>query len=256
MELQGVLDACLFEPGVWQESKVRKMPSCIPCKNRRENLSTPSGLLFNELVKSPRTILSCLEEMLNLIMEMDSGRYSRKSCSVILYVLRLVIRVEGYMMYVIQNDEWRRSDRKDSSGTGASSSVRGLECTEANVSLIRSSAERIRRCIDGYAFPMLERWARHLLDSDNMLDSCTVRIWSLEFEFGVRECLMYHSLTHSPISLEHKTFFQHSTGTRTSVLSSQKHSSSRSSQGRVKSQRFGSVLFAVLTNLFGQSISI
>ena len=77
VELQGVLDACLFEPGVWQESKVRKMPSCIPCKNRRENLSTPSGLLFNELVKSPRTILSCLEEMLNLIMEMDSGRYTQ-----------------------------------------------------------------------------------------------------------------------------------------------------------------------------------
>ena len=115
-----------------------------------------------------------------------------------LYVLRLVIRVEGYMMYVIQNDEWRRSDRKDSSGTGASSSVRGLECTEANVSLIRSSAERIRRCIDGYAFPMLERWARHLLDSDNMLDSCTVRIWSLEFGVGVWSSRMPNvSLTHS-----------------------------------------------------------
>ena len=102
------------------------------------------------------------------------------------------------MMYVIQNDEWRRSDRKDSSGTGASSSVRGLECTEANVSLIRSSAERIRRCIDGYAFPMLERWARHLLDSDNMLDSCTVRIWSLEFGVGVWSSRMPNvSLTHS-----------------------------------------------------------
>ena len=106
------------------------------------------------------------------------------------------------MMYVIQNDEWRRSDRKDSSGTGASSSVRGLECTEANVSLIRSSAERIRRCIDGYAFPMLERWARHLLDSDNMLDSCTVRIWSWSWsrslEFENAKCI-----TQSLTSLEH-----------------------------------------------------
>jgi hypothetical protein len=180
---------------VWQESKIRKMPSCIPCKKRRENLCTPSGLLFNELVKSPRTILSCLEEMLNLIMEMDPGRYNRKACSVILYVLRLVIRVEGYMMYIIQNNEWRHSDRNDFSGTGASSSVRGLECSEENVSMIRSSAGRIRRCIDGHAFPMLE--------------SCTFTLFLslLSISFSLKHSLQTNTQTHTTHTIQGQNIY-------------------------------------------------
>ena len=36
--------------------------------------------------------------------------YSSMSCSIILYVVRLVVRLEGYMVYLLRNYAWTHGD--------------------------------------------------------------------------------------------------------------------------------------------------
>ena len=44
-ELQDVLDAAVFEPGLWQPNEKKEMPQHIPAESTR-HLATPVGLLF------------------------------------------------------------------------------------------------------------------------------------------------------------------------------------------------------------------
>jgi hypothetical protein len=48
-ELQGVVDSCLFEPGIWQAEYAKDIPETIPAKGIA-HIGTPVGLLFNELI--------------------------------------------------------------------------------------------------------------------------------------------------------------------------------------------------------------
>ena len=41
---------------------------------------------------------------------MDTGRYSSISCAVILYVVRLVVRVEGYILFLLRHDAWSKGN--------------------------------------------------------------------------------------------------------------------------------------------------
>mmetsp|Transcript_70630 Transcript_70630/g.197306 ORF Transcript_70630/g.197306 Transcript_70630/m.197306 type:complete len:905 (-) Transcript_70630:1623-4337(-) len=110
MELQGVLDSCLFEPGQWREPGPIPLPSEIPPRTRA-HLSTPCGLMFNELIHSRQdTMLKSIDSLLDTAIEMDTGRYSSISCAVILYVVRLVVRVEGYILFLLRHAEWSKGN--------------------------------------------------------------------------------------------------------------------------------------------------
>ena len=61
--LQEILDCCLFEPGPWHPPKGRVEPLQIPAVNR-EHLTTPAGLLLNELQRSPFNLVRCVDTML------------------------------------------------------------------------------------------------------------------------------------------------------------------------------------------------
>ncbi|CAM9743366.1 unnamed protein product, partial [Sphacelaria rigidula] len=52
-DLQEVLDAALFEPSQWQVVIDKTLPTHVPAETR-DHLATPCGLLFNELLKSPK----------------------------------------------------------------------------------------------------------------------------------------------------------------------------------------------------------
>ena len=57
-ELQNVLDSVLFEPGQWmpplaQGQDQLPTPSTVPAPTR-DHLSTPTGYLFNEIVRAPQ----------------------------------------------------------------------------------------------------------------------------------------------------------------------------------------------------------
>ena len=142
--LQAVLDACLFEPGSWQAEPHKEMPTMIPPPDRK-HLTTPAGLLFNELQKSPTTVVSCVSNMLALALDLDAGRcvmmllssttsplssarpvvlseaslcklsscdgastvplsrYVPTRSDVIFYVIRLVVRVAGFIGHMLDD---------------------------------------------------------------------------------------------------------------------------------------------------------
>ena len=69
MVVQGVVDACLFEPGLWQATYVKSGPASIPMPlDRRAHFATPLGLLFNELQHTAHAIADPLERMLDLAL--------------------------------------------------------------------------------------------------------------------------------------------------------------------------------------------
>ena len=71
----------------------------------RDHLCTPVGLLFNEIVMSPNIILATVLHMLERVVDMDAGKYSELGES-ILYVTRLAIRVEGYLLFLMRNKKF------------------------------------------------------------------------------------------------------------------------------------------------------
>ena len=68
-----MLDACLFEPGPWQERYTKECAEAVPAATR-DHLTTPCGLLFNELQHAPTGVLRPLAEMLDLVLEFDTGK--------------------------------------------------------------------------------------------------------------------------------------------------------------------------------------
>ena len=78
VDLQGVLDSVVFEPGPWLAppavfGALPPLPATVPAKSRT-HLATPLGLLFNELLRSPDTLLKSVERLVDTAVEMDTGR--------------------------------------------------------------------------------------------------------------------------------------------------------------------------------------
>ena len=65
-ELRDVLDACLFEPGLWRppSNSNELILTTVPAQDRGA-LATPCGLLFNELCCSPSGLIGALDAFLD-----------------------------------------------------------------------------------------------------------------------------------------------------------------------------------------------
>ena len=53
-------------------------------------------------------------------MELDTGRWTHRAAAIILFVVRLLVRVEGFMLFVIN---YNRRDKMQVNGTGWESYV-------------------------------------------------------------------------------------------------------------------------------------
>ncbi|CAE7941586.1 ZFP36 [Symbiodinium sp. KB8] len=73
----------------------------------RSHLATPTGLFFNELMRSPKPLLEavlCLTwPQLRVAVEKDVGRPDSANEGLILYIVRLAVRVESYLAFVIMH---------------------------------------------------------------------------------------------------------------------------------------------------------
>lgn len=173
-ELQNVLDAAMFEPGRWQEEYVKIAPTQIPAPNRN-HLSTPAGLLFNEIMMSPKVILGSIQSMLERVVDMDSGRYSEVSEG-ILYVLRLSVRVEGYLIFLVKNHAFQKS-RKSSNdvllqGSYTEATVRGIDCTDEAIADVVACRETLKGFLDDKVFRIIARWIKRAKMDGKMILAC------------------------------------------------------------------------------------
>jgi hypothetical protein len=147
--MQIIVDAALFEPGRWKSADFSDFISEVPVVDieRLESiLATPHGTLFNEIAKSPDVLTTCIIKMLERALDMDVGKYTKKSSSgpLILYTIRLAVRVEGYMKYAL---------KKCIPGQPR---PRGLETLD-NIK-VEAALKKIRGMLDAQAIPTLEYW--------------------------------------------------------------------------------------------------
>ena len=148
--LQLIVDAALFEPGRWRAADFTDIVKEIPVLDEEKLqalLATPLGNMYNEIAKSPDVLTSCVIKMLARALDMDVGKYSKKSTSgpLILYTIRLAVRVEGFLKFALKE-----------CNTPGKPRPRGLESLD-NIK-IEEAMRKIRSLLDTQAFPILEYW--------------------------------------------------------------------------------------------------
>lgn len=147
--LQLIVDASLFEPGRWKPADFTDYISEVPVIDRdrlEALLATPHGTLFNEIAKSPDVLTSCVIKMLERALDMDVGKYTRVSSSgpLILYTIRLAVRIEGFLKYAL---------RKCVPGQPRPRGLESLDYTKIEIAM-----KKIRNMLDSQAIPSLEYW--------------------------------------------------------------------------------------------------
>src|SRR5437762_2384040 len=85
---------------------------------------------------------------------MDCGRYAKTSSPTILYVVRTVVRIEGFMLTLIRHHRWKKKNA--TSGCGYASYVRGLDITDAVYDKLVATQQKLRDILDHQVFPMIE----------------------------------------------------------------------------------------------------
>ena len=99
-EIQGVLDACFFEPGPWQPPGSIDVPAEVPAPSRA-HMATPAGLLLHELANAPAPLVDAAEEILALSLELDTGRHDAPVSAGLLYAARLMTRMHAFIRFLL-----------------------------------------------------------------------------------------------------------------------------------------------------------
>ena len=169
---QAALDAALFEPGLWQAEPHKRLPRQIPGPDRA-HLATPAGMLFNELVMSPHAVTEPVIKLVVLAMELDSGKYSAGSanCSALLYVLRVAVRVEGFVRAVLAAHDAQEA-AANGAGRPGDCPPRGLGCRKKELANLRACAVRLRGALQHDLHPVVEQ-ARCAHIRCTCITSCT-----------------------------------------------------------------------------------
>jgi hypothetical protein len=167
-QLRALLDGVLFEPGLWKSKTMsqRPLPDSIPYD--KSFLSTSCGLLFNELLFSPAGVLKSLHSLLDLALDLDTGRYSETTSPIILYIIRLLVRVEGYMQFIVLH---HRTDKKITNSKW-SNYIRGLETEDSVADSLHASQQKLRSTLNTQVFPMLERWVQVSTKQNDLVTAC------------------------------------------------------------------------------------
>lgn len=194
VEVQEVLDAALFEPGAWQADVPPTTITAIPTA-QRDIFATPAGLLMNELRHAPEGLLSSLLALGHNVLDLDVGRYKprgqakpqaystgrswfgrnksgaqqtlsfdapKPGALALLYVLRLIVRIEGFVVLYLTSN-------------GNVPAARGTSCDDGKMraTLLRVLRE-LRAMLWDRFFPTIERWCNIALKERDSASACVL----------------------------------------------------------------------------------
>jgi hypothetical protein len=168
LDIQNIVDSVIFEPGQWQPNKDKVVPTAVPSADRTF-LATPCGLLLNELRMSPEASIKPLTSLLEHALELDPGCYTEELGFMILYVIRLIIRIEGCMLYFINYHHWDKTQVSRARWEGF---VRGLDSNDAHIKLMMEKRRELRDIMNDQVYAMLERWTEHAVKIDDLPTAC------------------------------------------------------------------------------------
>ena len=197
-EIQGVLDACFFEPGPWQPPGSIDVPAEVPAPSRA-HMATPAGLLLHELANAPAPLVDAAEEILALSLELDTGRHDAPVSAGLLYAARLMTRMHAFIRFLLVESgygnevddlidaeeggvegigagEDAAAERDDSAGAttrtaiaalsskkgpggwAGGSGARGVRAPPGAARPLLHAAARLRSALDDRVRPTLRRW--------------------------------------------------------------------------------------------------
>ena len=195
-ELQEIVDACCFEPSLFQASLVPEAPEMVPTF-KRELLSTPAGLLFNELQMSPKVVVKAIEDMLFFCLELDTGKYSADQSNLILYIVRLVVRVLEYITFALESYEFQQMPGDSACNSGAKSFVRGLEASSLDaLSYLKLAKQRLHEKLEHIVYPVLNQWCDAAIKNKDMQLACVLYAHMSYVFLGFRK----HELTKASVT--------------------------------------------------------
>ncbi|KAH8582661.1 very large low complexity [Cryptosporidium sp. chipmunk genotype I] len=238
----------------------------VPVEDVKE-ISTCSGLLFNELLRSPSTLFKALEELMLMALDKDTGSFSGANSKIILFVLRISIVISNYTNYLIRyHENWKRTglgkvlgmncggsekktDKDSMIGPMVNGVFRGFEILfkdEKLINLLKQSYTRLRYLIENLYLSMIVDWMRKALKELNIPTLCVLyaHIASIYGQVFNVDDLDIHSVTFLLSSLvfltTHYSVEDGSSGGRSVRKSSSSNSSSTSSSFSSSSSAFSS----------------
>lgn len=176
-QLRQLLDAVLFEPDLWEEEPEEETqpPAVVPAPDR-ESFRTPVGLLFNELRNSPQGVMAPVLRMIETVVEMDTGRFTLSSAPLFLYVVRLAVRMEAYILYLVRHHDWMKSRGRGAlyNGVMAESLTRGLNCSPEIAEALKHCVTELRGILNDKVLPILEHWCNQSLRDNDGYAICVL----------------------------------------------------------------------------------
>ncbi len=94
----------MFEPGRWTSDLYSQPIQKVPSPNEAL-VGCQHGLLLNELHHNPTALLNALLKVARLTTELNTGSYLSTSASIILFMVRVLSRVEVSVVYAIDHPE-------------------------------------------------------------------------------------------------------------------------------------------------------
>ena len=202
-QLQGVLDASLFEPGAFLPAKQAGLEPIDCPTSAPALLGTAYHLLMNELRHSPKMVLESVSRLLSQAIDLDTGSITASTAVVILYVTRLVSRVDNYIAFVIAaatgTHETMVLGSKDDK---TKKTPRQLEIDEKNFEVLVSAQKDLQTTLRTKMHKILEAWYRKLAKEcegrvdDSTLDLNTKRMCNLHAHFVI----MYRNIDAATLS--------------------------------------------------------
>ena len=195
-QLRNVLDCVIFEPGEWQRDEERPEPKVIPAPDRR-HLTTPVGLLFNEIKYAAHGVMKPILRILELALELDSGKFVPTTSPIILYVARLLTRIESYFLFIIEHYEWQQQNIR-LNGVMAQSIIRGLTCAGHVIEQLKEFCAQLRASINKSVFPVLTQWLAYATRQDHNTHICVLHthiallLQNIKTEDFTREIIAAH----------------------------------------------------------------
>lgn len=169
--ITSMLEGVLFEPGRFLPADLSGVaPQQVPSEDVNL-IATPYGLLFNELQCAPLGVVEPILKMVALARETDAGTVFNKSVvNMILFLIRIVSRVDGYMGLVLSYAE---GDKKAQTKLYRDMN---FNVGEDGMKRIHEAREKLHKLVANELIPMLETWNNEIITSlkvSNDIDAAT-----------------------------------------------------------------------------------
>jgi hypothetical protein len=173
-------------------------PREVPAVSR-SHLATVYGLLWNEVHKSPEVFLDSVLRLLMLSLDLDVGTFHSQTVSIILYVIRLVSRIESFITYLLDYERGGRDQHH----------LRAIVFESTNVECLHIGLQKIQIVLRGKLHDMLETWCGELStdcerlvnDNDIIVDENTRSACQVHAHI----LLLYRNLSPDEYNLDYAT---------------------------------------------------